>query len=76
MIYRYRPIWAVLCMLGFGLCLSAHAAESFAKSLVTIESGKIQGTFEDGVHIFKGIPYAQPPVGNLRWQARPPKALG
>ncbi len=28
---------------------------------------------EDGaIQIFKGIPYAQPPVGNLRWQAPQP----
>lgn len=32
--------------------------------------GPIEGSIEDGVYVFKGIPYAQPPTGKLRW-ARP-----
>lgn len=43
-----------------------------ATPIIQIESGKIQGTVEDGVECYKGIPYAAPPVGNLRW--RPPVA--
>lgn len=31
--------------------------------------GKIQGVQEDGCIIFKGVPYAKPPVGELRWRA-------
>ncbi|MFQ5418909.1 MAG: carboxylesterase family protein, partial [Anaerolineae bacterium] len=40
---------------------------------VQIQSGKLTGVFqEDGqIVIFKGVPYAQPPVGDLRW--RPPR---
>ena len=30
-------------------------------------SGKIEGTYLDGLYIFKGVPYAAPPVGKLRW---------
>jgi len=36
-------------------------------------SGKIQGAFADGVLCFKGVPYAAPPVGALRF--RPPAKL-
>ena len=40
--------------------------------LVTTKSGKIQGHTEDGLVKFLGIPFAQPPVGNLRFKrARP-----
>lgn len=38
---------------------------------VKTQSGVVQGTVIDGIATYKGIPYAQPPVGDLRW--RPPK---
>ncbi|QIW81478.1 carboxylesterase/lipase family protein [Bacillus tequilensis] len=42
---------------------------------VTTQYGKVKGTTENGVHIWKGIPYAEPPVGQLRYKApEPPKA--
>ena len=37
-------------------------------AIVATRSGKIEGLERDGVHVFRGIPYATPPVGNLRWQ--------
>ncbi|GFN81026.1 carboxylic ester hydrolase [Plakobranchus ocellatus] len=30
--------------------------------------GLVMGTFENGAHVFKGIPYAAPPMGSLRWK--------
>ena len=41
--------------------------------IVTTPAGKLQGRKEGGLHIFKGIPYALPPVGPSRW--KPPGAL-
>lgn len=37
---------------------------------VSVTGGQIRGYREDGTDIYKGIPYAAPPVGKLRW--RPP----
>ena len=43
---------------------------------IRIESGLISGTTNEGgkVRIFKGIPFAAPPVGDLRWKAPQPAA--
>jgi para-nitrobenzyl esterase len=43
-------------------------------SLVKVDSGWVQGTPEDGLTIFKGIPFAAPPVSDLRWRAPQPVA--
>jgi para-nitrobenzyl esterase len=41
-------------------------------AVVTTKSGKLEGTFEDGLYVFKGVPYAAPPVGELRWMPPQP----
>lgn len=37
--------------------------------MVATAQGMVHGAFHDGVHHFYGIPYAAPPVGELRWKA-------
>ena len=39
-----------------------------------LASGPISGTFEGGVRAYLGIPYAAPPVGELRWKEPQPVA--
>jgi hypothetical protein len=39
---------------------------------VATKSGKIAGSFENGLYVFKGIPYAAPPVDELRWMPPQP----
>ena len=55
-----------------GCAATDPAAPSSAAPQVTLHSGVLEGRREDGLTIFKNIPYAQPPVGELRWVAPQP----
>ena len=37
------------------------------EAIVETNSGKIEGIYQDGLYVFKGIPYSAPPVGERRW---------
>ena len=57
------------------LCLSACATDSSNPNpVIDITGGKVQGIFSEtpGVVVYKGIPYAAPPIGELRWKAPQP----
>ena len=61
-----------LTALVFGLAATVHADSLTVKT----EQGKAKGkTINDGkVNAFLGLPYAAPPVGDLRWKAPEPPA--
>jgi para-nitrobenzyl esterase len=40
--------------------------------IVMTDRGQVQGSVEDGIASWKGIPFAKPPVGPLRWRAPQP----
>jgi para-nitrobenzyl esterase len=39
---------------------------------VNTKNGVLRGVLQDGIEVFKGVPFATPPVGDLRWQAPKP----
>src|SRR4051794_23473630 len=49
------------------LALGQSTTPSAHKVIVT-EAGAVQGVVSNGVLEFKGIPYAAPPIGELRWK--------
>jgi len=63
----------VAAAFGAAFSLSANAA---LKEPLKLDSGEIGGSVESapGIRAFKGIPFAAPPVGALRWTAPQPVA--
>jgi para-nitrobenzyl esterase len=55
--------------------VAALCSPSFAEQgpIVQAPAGSLQGVVEDGANVFKGIPYALPPVGPARWT--PPQPM-
>src|SRR6476620_3331569 len=47
-----------------------------AGDIVATKQGKVQGGMNEGVSVFRGVPFAAPPVGELRWRDPKPHAAG
>jgi para-nitrobenzyl esterase len=58
----------VSALLGL-LCANLASAAD-----VTIQTGRVEGTALGGMTVYLGIPFAAPPVGDLRWRAPQPAA--
>ncbi len=66
-----RSLTALLIVFAGAIPLSA-----VIDNPVKLDSGMVSGVTgtDPGVRVFKGLPFAEPPVGNLRWRAPRPVA--
>ena len=61
---------------AFSSCSNKPAEVKVENPIVTTNNGKVQGVLVDNNQtvVFRGIPYAAPPVGDLRWKKPQPVA--
>jgi para-nitrobenzyl esterase len=78
---RYIPLFGCRTLrfsgCGFALALAfmlSSGAAARSSDEITIESGKLKGArnADHSVLMFKGVPFAAPPTGDLRWKAPQP----
>lgn len=63
-----------LVLVAFVAFFVAGFCEAQQPAPVKTDCGLIQGLSENGLTVYKGVPFAAPPVGELRWKAPQPMA--
>ena len=62
-----------IILLGiFITLLGFDSGDQTISPIVKIENGSIKGVQEGDLKKYLGIPYAEPPIGNLRWASTKP----
>ena len=67
---RCLRTYVVLTLLILSACATPPSPSDMR--IVETEAGRIRGEHSDGMFVFRGVPYAAPPEGALRWRAPDP----
>ena len=70
---KTKVIIAFIAIFIFGIAIKAQTNNCFAVQ-TKIENGAIEGLYDvkTGLQMYFGVPFAKPPVGELRWKAPQP----
>jgi para-nitrobenzyl esterase len=67
---KHRRAFALISsVLLIGTVNAQSAAPKPTPVKVTLDTGVLVGQVENGIHVFRGVPFAKPPVGEVRWKA-------
>lgn len=65
-------VTALVVFAGFTIAGTNAQTTKLQAEVIETTAGPVQGTEEGAVAIYKGIPFARPPVGDLRWREPQP----
>jgi para-nitrobenzyl esterase len=61
-------LWLAANLLAAASDRVAAVEPSSSSPVITIGSGRLEGRREKGLQVFRGVPFAAPPLGPLRWR--------
>ena len=69
---KHLKHWACFFVLLVSILLTIACSSPPLTTVVKVNEGTIEGVQQDGIFSYKGIPFAAPPVGDLRWKTPQP----